>query len=348
MGFVSNKSGTFKIDNTKPVINNFAGANQWHLGNVSFSASVSDANSVTSTLTVNGTPYSGYTSSVSKTLTLSDGTHNAIINSVDAAGNAASRSFSFSVDKTNPSLSVSRTTYNVSEVSSVVVSGTVSDTTSGLASVKVNGSAASVSGSSWSKTITGLSEGTNNFTVVALDNAGRSTSKSFSVNRTVTPANKMEVRVTCESVSKTSKFSTSLSCSTSTSGTSDTINLSSSIPKCAGSGTCSVVWSGSGVSALGSSATITKSLSPMQTLSGTALGKFTDSANAQVINMTVNWSMTRAGECTPSSTQTRSTNLSCPAHLTKTFDGEESRTCNSSGYWGGWSPSQALECEFVN
>ena len=60
------------------------------------------------------------------------------------------------------------------------VIGTVSDTESGVASVKVNGVEASRSGNNWSRTIT-LSQGVNNITVTATDVAGNTSSKSISV-----------------------------------------------------------------------------------------------------------------------------------------------------------------------
>lgn len=65
-------------------------------------------------------------------------------------------------------------------VASIVVTGTVSDAGSGVASVKVNGQPAEITGNAYTFPVT-LAEGVNSFTVVATDNVGNQSTAQQSV-----------------------------------------------------------------------------------------------------------------------------------------------------------------------
>jgi hypothetical protein len=344
VGLQTNKVFDFKLDNTKPLIGNWSGANKWHGRSVNFSASIADTTPLTTSLRVAGKHYPGFNRSVTKALSLADGQHTATISTTDSAGNSASKAFAFSVDNTAPVITVAKPTYNVIDISSVVVSGAVSDGTSGVASVTINGSSASVSGASWSKTLTGLAEGLNRFNVVVHDNAGHTSSTAFDVYRTKIPANKMAATITCEGTSKSTNSGSSLSCNTSTLTASDTIDLSAAINVCAGSATCSVAWSGAGISVSGDNATITKSLSLGQTINGTALARFTDSINGQIINFNVHWSMTRNGECEVGDSRRKNYD-SCPGGMRVCESGTQVKICRASNTWGPFEVTRRPICK---
>lgn len=88
------------------------------------------------------------------------------------------------LDTVNPNLQVAFPTNNYNTTSSTItVTGTVSDVTSGISYVKVNGAVAQVSGSSFSITVS-LDVGLNTISVIAGDNAGHITnSPSLTVLR---------------------------------------------------------------------------------------------------------------------------------------------------------------------
>lgn len=107
---------------------------------------------------------------------LGQGSHSFYVVATDNDGNTRTGSTrQFYVDTADPSLSVTSPTNNLATASNTVtVSGTASDTV-GLKSVTVNGTTVTVSSSgSFSKSVS-LSAGSNTITVVATDNAGRTT-----------------------------------------------------------------------------------------------------------------------------------------------------------------------------
>lgn len=121
--------------------------------------------------------------SYTPTSALSEGTHTVYYNASDNDGNAASqKSVAFTIDTVAPNLNVTNPTDGlVTNVPSITIEGTVADITSGLASLTVNGKTVSVSDGAFSSVIT-LSQGVNNITIIATDNAGKQTT----ITRTVT------------------------------------------------------------------------------------------------------------------------------------------------------------------
>jgi len=104
----------------------------------------------------------------------------------DLAGNSDSVSPSVRIDLTNPSVEITSPVDGfTTSASSVAVSGTASDTPSGVAGVTVNGVAASFdSGAGTFSSSVDLVCGANTITAEATDVAGRTGSDSISVTRT--------------------------------------------------------------------------------------------------------------------------------------------------------------------
>lgn len=127
------------------------------------------------------------TSSWSATVSAGDGTHTLSVYAIDAAGNSSAvDSITITVDTTAPTLNVNTPPANV-ESSDLVLSGTASDSTSGLEGIYIklnNGSfSKALGGSSWSNSLT-LINGANTIRVYAQDNAGNRTStNSYTVTK---------------------------------------------------------------------------------------------------------------------------------------------------------------------
>lgn len=120
---------------------------------------------------------------------LADGTHTLSIAAADNDGNTATISeISFTTDTVAPVLSVTNPSTNGTYVanSALNVTGTVSDSTSGVPTVKItlNGSdvgSVTVSNGAFSKSVT-LNSGSNTIVVTATDKAGKTTT----ITRTIT------------------------------------------------------------------------------------------------------------------------------------------------------------------
>ena len=100
-----------------------------------------------------------------------EGPRDIVLVASDAAGNRSSKTVSIILDRTAPVVTIASPAENaVVAVSTVVVSGTVSDATS--VSVTVQGTDASVVGHAFSATLSGLSDGPLAINVRARDAAG--------------------------------------------------------------------------------------------------------------------------------------------------------------------------------
>ncbi len=99
----------------------------------------------------------------------------------DALGSTASASVTLKIDKTKPTLTViSPAAAAAVAAPQITVTGTATDSLSGVANVTCNGSAATINGSSFTCNVTLLS-GANNIVVQAADVAGNTASSSLSV-----------------------------------------------------------------------------------------------------------------------------------------------------------------------
>ena len=142
-----------------------------------------------------GTSSGGNTATWSRTLTLVQGSNQLTVVATDGAGNARTTQISvtYSVaDTSAPSLSItSHTTGQTVNVASITLAGTATDMNSGnsgIASVTINGTAATGGTSTggnmttWSGTVA-LAQGPNVLTVVATDGAGNARQVSLTINR---------------------------------------------------------------------------------------------------------------------------------------------------------------------
>lgn len=131
----------------------------------------------------------GYTCSYVPTTALTDGSHTITVNASDYDGNAAtSKSVTFKVDTTPPTLSVSSPAAGlITNTAALTVSGTTNDATSSPVTVKITlngtdqGTVTVASSGAFSKAVT-LKEGSNTIVVTATDAVG----KASTVTRTVT------------------------------------------------------------------------------------------------------------------------------------------------------------------
>lgn len=111
-----------------------------------------------------------------------DGSHTIRVRAIDRTGNAVVVSVTFTVDTARPTVSIaSPTTGSVATSSSVTVTWSTSDATSGIdrAEVSVDGGAAQrVSGTETAYTAEGLADGSHTITLIVYDRAGNSASSS--------------------------------------------------------------------------------------------------------------------------------------------------------------------------
>lgn len=163
------------------------------------SGSVSDTESGIKSVTVDGDVVSTNNGSWSKTITLSQGNQTHTIIATDNADNSTTAYVYTHYETKAPSISISSSTSASSSSptfafgSSYTVTGTVSDESSGIASVYVNGVKASISGGNWSATISLRSGSTTTVTATATDNAGNKATATgyvrYFVTKTATGSN---------------------------------------------------------------------------------------------------------------------------------------------------------------
>lgn len=124
----------------------------------------------------------GYTCTYTPPSALSEGAHSVTISVSDLAGNAATpASVSWNVDTVDPALEVTSPQAGlVTNNSSLTISGTASDATSGLVNVTINGSPVAVTDGAFSQTVT-MEEGQNEYTIIATDAVGHTSTVTRSV-----------------------------------------------------------------------------------------------------------------------------------------------------------------------
>jgi hypothetical protein len=183
-GSCTNKAGlttnavalTVKLDKTAPsatlAVTGTPGSNGWFIDDVTVSTSGADTISGPVTCTPNQSQTTETTGHVF---------NGSCTNQAGLIGNAAP--VTVKLDKTNPSVAITSPVGGTTIASSVTVSGTDGDATSGIASVKVNGSAATLGSGTFSKTGVALACGSNTINVLATDNAGRTSTDSITVTR---------------------------------------------------------------------------------------------------------------------------------------------------------------------
>jgi RHS repeat-associated protein len=112
-------------------------------------------------------------------LSLAEGSQELVIEAFDAAGNRAERRHALIRDTTAPSLQIVAPAQNaVLTASPALITGSAADPR--LASVRVNGELASLTGSNFSISVA-LEEGANGFAVEALDSAGNASNQTLNL-----------------------------------------------------------------------------------------------------------------------------------------------------------------------
>ena len=118
----------------------------------------------------------------SQTITTESASQVISATATDAINESATASVTLKIDKTAPALAITSPANNSTVTnSSLVVSGTVSDSLSGVSAVTCNGAAATVQSGTFSCTVT-LANGSNTITVLATDVAGNSSTQSVTVS----------------------------------------------------------------------------------------------------------------------------------------------------------------------
>lgn len=180
--FVNPTAGAYIINNkptfTWKVTDNDSGVNPDTIG-ITIDSGSKITSGITKTAITNG-----YQCSYTPSTALSDGSHTVKVDATDFDGNAATQiSIQFKIDTVPPTLTLSNPTDGlITNNKSLTVSGTTNDATSSPVTVKINGTAATVSPTGAFSTTVTLTEGSNTITVVATDSAG----KSSTVTRKIT------------------------------------------------------------------------------------------------------------------------------------------------------------------
>lgn len=180
--FVNPTAGAYIINNkptfTWKVTDNDSGVNPDTIG-ITIDSGSKITSGITKTAITNG-----YQCSYTPSTALSDGSHTVKVDATDFDGNAATQiSIQFKIDTVPPTLTVNNPIDGlITNNKSLTVSGTTNDATSSPVTVKINGTAATVSPTGAFSTTVTLTEGSNTITVVATDSAG----KSSTVTRKIT------------------------------------------------------------------------------------------------------------------------------------------------------------------
>jgi hypothetical protein len=179
--------GMVEIDKTAPVISGVASpganANGWNKTAVSVTFTCADTGPVQSTIDIDSVAgdnqdLTSETSALGVTVT-SDG------QCIDKAGNSdpSASVGPIKIDLTDPSVAItSHASGFITVASALLLTGTASDTPSGIQSVSVNGGADGYSAGTWNTSVI-LVCGANTITATATDKAGRTSQTSISVTR---------------------------------------------------------------------------------------------------------------------------------------------------------------------
>jgi len=148
---------------------------------------VLDASPVTA-LTINGTPVSLTNNFFTVIINLVEGNNTVAFAATDAAGNIGSTNATVLLDTAPPTITISTPANNTTlNTPSITVTGTVSDTLSGVSTVTINGINAVINGDTYTASNIPLVEGVNTITATASDRAGNTATSSITVNLDTTP-----------------------------------------------------------------------------------------------------------------------------------------------------------------
>lgn len=151
------------------------------------SGTASDATSGISSVTVNGESLELTGGAFSKAVTLLEGTNQFVFVATDNAGLQTTVTRTVMLDTVNPALSVTSPPDDLmTNNPALTISGTASDATSGLVSVTINGSPVAVTDGAFSQAVT-MEEGQNEYTIIATDAVGHTSTVTRSVVLDTTP-----------------------------------------------------------------------------------------------------------------------------------------------------------------
>ena len=151
------------------------------------SGTASDATSGISSVTVNGESLELTVGAFSKAVTLLEGTNQFVFVATDNAGLQTTVTRTVMLDTVNPALSVTSPPDDLmTNNPALTISGTASDATSGLVSVTINGAPVTVTDGAFSQTVT-MEEGQNEYTIIATDAVGHTSTVTRSVVLDTTP-----------------------------------------------------------------------------------------------------------------------------------------------------------------
>ena len=175
-------SAALKIDTIAPSGSITDPGTGWYTGTTyTINGTCSDASSGISSINVNGLSPACSSGSFSQSIPVTSGSNAITLNITDNAGLSTVKSDSVNIDNVSPSISVSDPGTTWRKGSTYTVTGSCSDSHSGISSVSINGQSTACSGSSYSKSIS-VSNGSNAISAIATDNAGLTSSANDTVN----------------------------------------------------------------------------------------------------------------------------------------------------------------------
>jgi len=167
-GNYDNKSVTYTVDNTAPIITITGIADgAYYNVNVTPIITITDTYLNTTAITLNGNPF------VSGTTITDEGCYTLYVCADDKAGNKASETISFAIDKTSPIITISGVVDGIYYNTDVAPMIDVSDANPNITSITLNGN-------SFINGTTISTENTYTLVVQAIDKAGNTASKSIS------------------------------------------------------------------------------------------------------------------------------------------------------------------------
>ncbi len=192
---------TVSIDDTAPQLQ-LAAAPAGPVATPSYqlSGSVTDGASGVQSVTCNGVPAELAGASFTCSVPLPGGTTAISVTAIDVAGNEATALRQVTRDAQRPSIAIETpAAAAITNAEAIVVAGTASDDDA-IASIEVNGVAASIDGETFTATVP-LGEGTNALTAIATDRAGNTASASSAAERVVVPSITIDTPVDLATVS---------------------------------------------------------------------------------------------------------------------------------------------------
>jgi Glucodextranase, domain B/Beta-propeller repeat len=175
---------TVNLDTTSPYVNITSPTSGTFVASspLNTTGTVTDSLSGIASVTCNGVSATIAVSAYSCRVPLIGGSNTIQVTATDRAGNTSTATARVNLDTTAPTVTIASPANNASETSSpVTVTGTVSDSLSGVGGVICNGVSATITDSRYSCSVS-LVSGSNPILVTATDRAGHTSTDSITVN----------------------------------------------------------------------------------------------------------------------------------------------------------------------